>query len=324
MLYPLKFLPILKERLWGGTRLSSVLGHCFPKKNVAYGESWEISGVEGSVSVVANGYLAGNNLQELTEIYMADLLGDHVYERFGCEFPLLIKFIDANDVLSVQVHPDDVTAARRHHAYGKTEMWYVIDSESDAQLFSGFNRKVTREELLQQLTNGGFAQLLHSEHVAPGDAFFIPAGRVHTIGKGILLAEIQQTSDITYRLHDWNRLDANGQPRELHTQLALDVIDYEPVVNAKIPAQTANEAQLIKCQYFVVNRLLLTKVRECNYDFIDSFVVYICIDGRVQVDCSGADTQTLCTGQCMLVPAEIKHIFLTPMQQSLILEVYLP
>lgn len=224
-LYPLKFNPILKDKIWGGSKLKTVLNKDFsPLPNA--GESWEISGVEGDVSVVSNGFLEGNNLEELIEIYMGDLVGDHVYENFGIEFPLLIKFIDANDVLSIQVHPDDVLSKERHNAFGKTEMWYVIEADKGSELIVGFNQKVDKDTYIKKLEEGRLEEILNNEPVAKGSCFFIPAGRVHAIGKGILLAEIQQTSDVTYRIYDFNRTDDKGTPRELHTELAVDAIDY--------------------------------------------------------------------------------------------------
>jgi mannose-6-phosphate isomerase len=195
MLYPIKFKPILKDVIWGGTRLRNVLG----KANASdtCGESWEISAIQGKISVVDNGFLKGNNLQEIIEIYMGELLGDHIYEKYGLEFPLLIKFLDANDLLSIQVHPDDELAKERHNAYGKTEMWYIIATEENAKLISGFTKPISKEIYLEHFKNITLPDILNYENVKPGDVFFIPAGRVHAIGSGILLAEIQQTSDIT-------------------------------------------------------------------------------------------------------------------------------
>jgi len=223
-LYPLKFTPIYKDKIWGGNKIKSVLNKDFGGLPNC-GESWELSGVDGNVSVVSNGYLAGNTLEELLEVYMGDLAGDEVYEHFGNEFPLLIKFIDANDDLSIQVHPNDEMAAERHNSYGKTEMWYVLQADKGSKLQSGFNQQVDQEKYLEKLEKTELTDILNFEEVTAGDVFFIPAGRVHAIGRGILLAEIQQTSDITYRIYDYDRRDDKGNPRELHTDLALDAID---------------------------------------------------------------------------------------------------
>jgi len=224
-LYPIKFQPILKDKIWGGPRLKDILNKSTESDKC--GESWEISSVQGNLSIVRNGFLTGNNLQELIEVYMGDLVGDKIYSLFGIEFPLLIKFIDANDILSVQVHPDDELARVRHDAYGKTEMWYIIDAEENAELIAGFNRDLNRETYIRHLQGKTLKEILNFEKVRKGDVFFTPAGRVHAVGAGILLAEIQQTSDITYRIYDWERVDDKGNPRELHTELALDALDFK-------------------------------------------------------------------------------------------------
>ena len=227
MLYPLKFNPLFEERIWGGDQLRRKMDKKLPEGKLI-GESWELSAVPGNVSVVANGKLAGNSLEELIEVYMGELVGDKIYNKFGLLFPLLIKLIDAQDALSIQVHPNDKLALERHNSYGKTEMWYVIDSEKDAELCLGFNRPVTKEEYLRHVADGTLADILARVPVKPDNAYFIPAGAIHAIGKGILIAEIQQTSDITYRVFDWNRVDKNGKGRELHTDLAADAINFAP------------------------------------------------------------------------------------------------
>ena len=224
-LYPLKFDPILKEKIWGGTKLGTVLDKpTGDSENM--GESWEISGVEGNISVVSEGDLKGRTLVELINEYKGELIGEHVYEKFGDKFPLLIKFIDANDDLSIQVHPDDELAQKRHNSFGKTEMWYVVDAEEGATLISGFKKQTNKEEYLRIFEEGNLTDILNSEDVVNDDVFFLPAGRVHTIGKGLLIAEIQQTSDITYRIYDFDRVDKNGVGRELHVEEAVDAIDY--------------------------------------------------------------------------------------------------
>jgi len=223
-LYPLKFKPILKEKIWGGNNLSQLLNKKKTGKKI--GESWEISGVDNNISIVSNGFLKGNNLQEVIEIYMNELVGDKIYDIFGTEFPLLIKFIDAQEDLSIQVHPNNNQAKEKHNAFGKTEIWYVLHAEKEAKLISGFSKELTKDLLHKHLINNTLEETLNYEKVKTGDVFFIPSGRIHSIGKGIVVAEIQQTSDITYRLFDYNRLE-NGKLRELHTQDALDVIDFQ-------------------------------------------------------------------------------------------------
>ena len=321
MLYPLKFKPLYKERIWGGHRLASAMGKKLPE-GVKIGESWEISGVEGDVSVVANGCLKSNNLQELIEVYMGDLVGEKIYDKYGLEFPVLIKLIDAEDVLSIQVHPDDKLAEERHHSYGKTEMWYVIAAEPGASLYVGFNRQVTRQEYLDAVAAGTLPSLLNKVEVKAGDASFIPAGTVHAIGKGLLIAEIQQTSDITYRVDDWGRVDAHGKPRELHTELAVDAIDFgapqdynvtsAPVLNTPV--------QIKECPYFTTNIIQIHGVVERDFTRLDSFVIYICLGGELQV--RGAEGSTsLVRGESTLVPAEEEEIVLEG--QGTVLEVYI-
>ena len=258
-LYPLKFKPIIKDKIWGGTRLKTVLNK--KTKTDKAGESWEISGYPGSVSQVKNGFLAGNSLEELIEVYMGDLVGDSVFEKFGTLFPLLIKFIDANDILSIQVHPDDKLALEQFGSFGKTEMWYVIQAEAGSEIIVGFNQAVTKESYLSHLNNKTLLSILNKEKTAAGDVFFIPPGRVHAIDKGILLAEIQQTSDATLRIYDFDRVDDKGKPRELHTEKALEAIDFKvyPAYKTNYSKVPDQPNMLATCQYFTTNYFNLTK-----------------------------------------------------------------
>lgn len=323
MLYPLKFKPIFKERIWGGRKIETAFGKKLPEGE-KIGESWELSGVDGDVSVVANGTLKGNNLQELIEIYMGDLVGDKVFEKYGEEFPLLIKLIDADDNLSIQVHPDDELAAERHHSFGKTEMWYVVGHEPDAMLYLGFNQPVDKEKYLKYLEAGTLAELLNAYKVQDGDAYFIPAGTIHAIGKGLLIAEIQQTSDITYRVFDWNRVDPKtGQGRELHTELALDAIEYKSRSDYKTVAAPKVNAPvtLEKCPYFQTNSLIVDGAVERDYADMDSFVIYICLDGNLELEYDGG-TETVKKGETVLIPAELNEVTLKG--QGKVLEVYIP
>ncbi|BDX38338.1 mannose-6-phosphate isomerase [Tenuifilaceae bacterium CYCD] len=323
-LYPLKFKPQFKERIWGGNRLRKELTKAVPREIDKCGESWEISAVQDSVSVVSNGYLAGNDLQELIEVYMGELVGDSVYEEFGVEFPLLIKLIDAQDVLSIQVHPDDETAKRVHHAYGKTEMWYVISADENAEIITGFKRDITREEYLQSLSDGLLKELLNVERVKVGDVFFIPAGRVHAIGKGVMLAEIQQTSDITYRIYDWDRVDSNGKSRDLHNDLAIDVIDFKAVKDPKWTRPNVNNktAELINCEYFTVNRLSFTESIKRDYNALDSFVIFMCLQGEASIIYGNGAAEKISIGETVLLPADIKDVILRPAEKCSILEIF--
>ena len=322
-LYPLQFTPILKERIWGGTRLKTVLGK--KTKTDRCGESWELSGVSGNVSKVANGFLRGNNLQELIEIYMGDLVGDRIYEQFGIEFPALVKFIDAQDDLSIQVHPDNQKSAERHRAYGKTEMWYVMDADKESSLIVGFNQKMDREKYVRALNDRKLKEIMSFEKVSVGDVFFIPAGRVHAIGKGIVLAEIQQTSDVTYRIYDWDRVDADGKSRDLHTKLALDVIDYSLHNEYKTHYQKPHQgtARLIKCPYFTTNIVCFGQPLEKNYQNLDSFVVYICTSGACTIRWGTSERLNIRKGETLLLPAILDKIQLIPSEPTELLEVFM-
>ena len=323
MLYPLKFKPIYKDKIWGGNKLKTILNKDFGALPNC-GESWELSGVEGDVSVVANGFLEGNTLSEIIEIYMSDLLGEKVYEKFGIEFPLLIKFIDANDVLSIQVHPDDKLAVERHHAFGKTEMWYIIQADEGAELISGFNKTINKEIYLKHLEDKTLKNILNVEKVKSGNVFFIPAGRVHAIGSGILLAEIQQTSDVTYRIYDWDILDAQGNSRELHTELALGAINFEHCKNPRenYKANKNVSSNVVECEYFTTNIIELDKPLQKDYNNIDSFVIYMCLEGNVSI-CYNEKIETLKIGETILIPAELKELTLQPIKNAKVLEVYI-
>ncbi len=323
-LYPIKFKPIFHEKIWGGNRMKTILNKDFGKLPNC-GESWELSGVEGNISVVSNGFLAGNDLNEIIEIYMGDLVGEKVYEQFGNEFPLLIKFIDAQDDLSIQVHPDDKLSKKRHNAYGKTEMWYVAGTEEGALINSGFNQEVDRNKYLEYINAGKLSDLLHYDKAEVGDVFFIPAGRVHAIGKGCLVAEIQQTSDVTYRIFDYNRKDDKGNERELHTDLALDAIDfsYSSEYKTRYDIDQNKVSQLVSCPYFTTNIQVFTEETEKDYNQIDSFVIYMTMEGSFEIAWEEG-TETVEMGETVLIPADLESVRLKPKSESVkILEVYI-
>ncbi|AWX45480.1 Mannose-6-phosphate isomerase [Flagellimonas maritima] len=282
-LYPLKFDPILKERLWGGTKLKNVLNKLISSDIT--GESWELSGVDGNISVVVNGELRGTSLQELIQQNGAELLGKSVVERFGSDFPILIKFIDANQDLSIQLHPDDKLAKERHNSFGKTEMWYVMDSDPGAKLIIGFNKNVEKDEYIKSVENGSLLDLMNYEEVNEGDTFFINTGKIHAIGAGVLLAEIQQTSDITYRIFDFNRKDKDGNLRELHTDLALDAIDYSMKDDFKVQYSNENNVinKMVDCPYFKTNFIDLTAEMIQDVTKRDSFTIYMCVGGEAEI-----------------------------------------
>jgi len=325
-LYPLKFYPILKERIWGGARLETLLGKNLEgRKNI--GECWEISAVEENLSVVSNGYLEGNDLQDLIEIYMGELLGEKVFDRFGLEFPLLIKYIDAHDDLSIQVHPSDEVAEERHHANGKTEMWYALEGEGNGMLINGFDKDTNQDEFLGKLEDNSLGELFHYEKVSKGDVFYIPAGRVHAIGKGNLLAEIQQTSDVTYRIFDYLRVDKEGKQRELHLDLALDVIDYSKVQEPRSEYSLSKNVPvgLVKCPYFETNMLVVDLPLPRDYYPLDSFVILMGVEGVFRIEGQGFDPETIYKGETVLIPASLTNLNLVPVNgETRILEIYIP
>ena len=323
MLYPLKFRPLFFEKIWGGHKIEKLLG-----KNIGKlancGESWELSGISGKESEVSDGILAENTLSELVEIYMGDMVGEKVFDRYGNDFPLLVKFIDAQDDLSVQVHPDDELAALRHGTNGKTEMWYVVDADAGSGLYVGFKEGVTKQQYLQTVADGTVDSLLVFYPAKPGDVFFIPAGTVHALGKGVMVAEIQQSSDVTYRIFDWNRVGSDGKGRQLHTLEAEDAlhfddktaykVDYEKAVNKTVP--------VINCNQFNVNVIEFDKTLEKVYAKIDSFVIYVCLEGSANVVYEG-EAQRLTKGEVMLVPAIATELAMVPEGRTKMLEVYI-
>lgn len=322
-LYPLKFDPIFKPVIWGGSDICKFKNISPPMDGI--GESWEISCVKNNISVISNGELAGTSLEELLSKTKSQLVGEKIYEKYGDTFPLLIKFIDAHDNLSIQVHPNDDLARKRHNSFGKTEMWYAINANPGAFLYSGFAKKITPEEYIERIKNDTFIETLKKHEVKPGDVFFIPAGRVHAIGAGCFIAEIQQTSDITYRIYDYNRADAQGKPRELHTELAKDAIDYtvhdsyrtmyEPCINQPV--------KLVSCPYFTTNLLDIDRPIERKYHHFDSFVIYICIKGDSMVNDDKGNVIPFHRGESLLIPAVTKTVEVIPSAYTKILETYI-
>ena len=320
-LYPLKFSPISKYRMWGGDKLNTILNKQFEQQQI--GESWEISDVKGEQTLVANGSLSGKTLKELISTYQSNLVGKNVYDRFGTDFPLLIKFIDAKTPLSIQVHPHDHIAKERHDSFGKNEMWYIMDADDEAEIIVGFNKELTKESYAEKLQSETVLEVLNKEQTSAGDAFYIPTGRVHAIGAGVLLAEIQQTSDVTYRIYDYNRVDkATGETRELHNDLALDVIDFSvhDSYKTKYDNKPNTSNQLIHTDYFRSNILTIDQSIKKDYSDIDSFVIYICTEGALELTTSQG-AYSLTKGETLLLPACVNYIVLEPYQQSELLEV---
>jgi len=322
-LYPLKFKTIFKDKIWGGQKIKTYLHKDFGDLPNC-GETWEISGVKSDVSVVANGPLAGERLDQLLEKYKGGLVGEKVYKHFGNIFPLLVKFIDANEDLSIQVHPNDELAKKRHNSFGKTEMWYVIEADPGSTLIAGFNKELTEQEYLDKFNSGHLTDILNKEDIKAGDVFFLPAGRVHTIGKGLLIAEIQQTSDITYRIYDFDRVDDKGNKRELHVEEALAAIDYKhhPEYKTKYQPQENETVELVTCPYFTTNLLDFTESTEKDYSALDSFVIYVCLEGAFEVKYDGS-AYPVKMGDCILLPKSIDKVQLETVEGFKILESYI-
>jgi mannose-6-phosphate isomerase len=322
-LYPLKFKPQAKATVWGGNKLRTLFNKSFPAAG-KIGESWELSAVQRSLSVVTNGFLKGNTIEELTEVYLGELVGEKNYDRFGIEFPVLVKLIDAAETLSVQVHPDDETARIRHNAYGKTEMWHVLQADSGAGLYVGFNRHLTATEFYDRVQNNTLLETLNFVEVKPGDTFFITPGTIHAIGKGIVLAEIQQTSDITYRIYDWGREHDPATARAMHVEQAIDIIDYAKKTEAKIDyaARTNEPVELVDSPYFVTNLVTINRPLARNLSGNGSFVIYVCTDGAATIQYANG-SETVAKGETLLIPAAIADFTLLPAPDAKLLETYL-
>lgn len=319
-LYPIKFKPISQYRIWGGNNLNEVLSQDLQMDNL--GEIWSISGVEGHVSLVENGALKGKSLNELIQEFKEELVGENVWEKFPNEFPLLIKFIDAAKPLSVQVHPNDELAKNRHNSFGKTEMWYIMETDQNAELIIGFQENITPDKFQQHLAAESLEEVLNKVPVSKGDLIYLPSGRVHAIGAGVILAEIQQTSDITYRIYDYNRMEKDGKKRELHTELALDAIDFNPIDEIKT-AYTKSENQLeplLNSPYF--NTQIFSGNEELSLQNNQEMRIYICTEGqlKIQTESGGIELKKY---ESALIPASIKEFKIIPSQATLI-EVRVP
>ncbi|MGM9759245.1 MAG: type I phosphomannose isomerase catalytic subunit [Parabacteroides sp.] len=323
MLYPFTFEPILKKIIWGGSDICPFKGITPVQEGI--GESWELSHVEGNYSVVANGELKGQSLDDLIRTYGKQLLGEHVMEQFGTTFPLLIKFIDARDNLSIQVHPNDELAKERHNSFGKTEMWYVVKAAPGATLYSGFSQQINADEYVKRVENNTIMDVLQRYDVNEGDVFFLPAGRVHAIGSGCFIAEIQQTSNITYRIYDYNRKDASGKGRELHTELAKDAIDYTlyPDYRTHYKAHTNATVQLADCKYFTTNLIDLDTLMVRDFSALDSFVVYICMEGQASIRDNKDNEIFVHQGQTVLIPADTDVVTISPAPGAKFMETFI-
>ena len=317
-IYPLQFYPIFKERIWGGTKLKTVLNK--PIASEITGESWELSTVEGDVSVVSNGALKGNSLNDIINADPEAILGTEVYKRFGKQFPLLFKYLDAREDLSIQVHPNDELAQKRHNSFGKTEMWYILQADTDARIIVGFKKQSNAAEYLENLKNKTLLSILEDVKVKSGDVFFLETGTVHAIGAGLVVAEIQQTSDITYRLYDFDRVDDKGNSRELHVDLALDAINYNKIETHKKYDSIQNLSNsIVDCPYFTTNFLPLKGIFSVNKTG-NTFTVYMCVEGNFEIEYEGEKFQYK-KGDTILIPAAMKTFTLNG--EASILEIYI-
>ncbi len=322
-MYPLKFEPILKTIVWGGEKIAPYKEIETEQKHI--GESWELSGVAGNESVVADGPLKGKTIAQLVKEYKGELVGKHVYDNTGDEFPLLIKFIDALSDLSIQVHPNDELAAKRHNgSKGKTEMWYVVAADEGAHLLTGLTEKITPEEYAAKVADGTITDVLARYEVHPGDVFFLPAGRIHAICGGCFIAEIQQTSNITYRIYDYGRLGLDGKPREVHTELAKDAIDYTvyPDYRTQYTPEKDTEVEVVSCKYFTTSIYDLTLPYAKDLSEIDSFMVVMCLEGRGTLEVDGEEV-SVHQGETVLIPASADDVCFVPEDGMKVLTSYI-
>jgi mannose-6-phosphate isomerase len=316
--YPLQFEPILKERIWGGEKLKTVLHK--PITSKITGESWELSTVEGDVSVVANGECKGKTLTDIINEYPNEILGTAVHARFGKQFPLLFKYLDAREDLSIQVHPNDELAKKRHNSFGKTEMWYIMQADEDARIIVGFKENSNANDYLENLKNKTLLSILDDVKVKSGDVFFLETGTVHAIGAGLVVAEIQQTSDITYRLYDFDRVDAEGNTRELHVDLALEAINYNTVKTKKEYSKSINESNtIVDCPYFTTNFIPLEDEISVTKSG-KTFTVYMCVEGTFEIEYDNSKLQYK-KGDTILIPAAMNTFILNG--KASILEIYI-
>lgn len=319
---PLKFQPLFKYRIWGGDKLKTKLHKTYEGDNI--GESWEISDVPNDETKVLEGDFKGYTLKQLITEYKGEFLGESVYQSFGDAFPLLIKFIDAKTPLSIQVHPNNEIAKTRHNSFGKNEMWYIMQADKDAEIIVGFEKEVNKTQFQKHLKDNTLLDVMHHETVKKGDAFYIPTGRIHAIGAGVLLAEIQQTSDVTYRVYDYERVDkTTGKTRDLHTDLAVDVLDFEvqDQYHSDYKKKKNKSNSLVYSPYFKSHFLKIRGGVTKDYSKIDSFVIYICVSGTLDI-IYNSQTQTLNKGETILLPAAINEVQLIS-NRAKVLEVYM-
>lgn len=324
VLYPLPFFPIYKDKIWGGDKVKTILNKDFsPLKNC--GEMWLLSGCENDVSLVSDGPLAENDLNELLEIFFDDLIGDKRFDDKNVKFPLLVKVIDSQSWLSIQVHPDDAMAKSLGYDNGKSEMWYILDAEPGAKIIAGFNKVVTRQEYEKHVEENTLEEILNYIPVEKGDTIYIPAGLVHALGPGLLVAEIQQPSDITYRISDWNRVDAEGKPRELHLELATQAIDFSedgcPRIIKNREYQQNTRIELVNCEYFNTNVIVVTDKLDFTFDTEDTFIAFMAVEGSGSIT-SNSITTNIKRGEVVLLPAMLEDYSISADEPLKLIEMY--
>ncbi len=313
-LYPFLFEPNLHSVIWGGNQLRPYKG--LDSTDEPIGESWEVSAVPTSTSIIANGTLKGKDLISAINEQPDAILGKKVNEKYNGQLPLLVKFIDAKRDLSIQVHPNDEMAMREHGKMGKSEMWYVIKADEGAHLYAGFKQNITPYEYQKRVEDGSITEVLADHQVKAGDVFYLPAGRVHAICGGILLAEVQQSSDVTYRIFDYNRPGLDGKPRELHTELAAKALDYHVIDNYRTEyVETPNNAiQIIDSPYFSVRIMEVSKSFHRDLRKYDSFIITMCIEGDCRIRVRGTGEEILLKqGNSTLIPAAIANYDVIPL-----------
>ena len=322
--YPIKFEPILKEKIWGGDKLNLLYGKG-DSSSLRIGESWELSDVHGNISIVLNGALKGQTIKQLILDYRSEFIGNKVYQLFGDNFPLLFKFIDAAEDLSIQLHPNDKIAKEKHNSFGKTEMWYILEADTDSKIYTGLKNGVNKKDYLSAVKEGKILEVINVDSVNKEDVFFIESGTIHGIGKNTMVAEIQQTSDITYRVYDWGRVNEEGLARELHNDLAIDALDFTKDKSCKVVGvsnKINNPNRLVKNKYFTVNKVNLEDKLEREISKIDSFVVYMCVCGEVELMLND-NIEKIRTGETILIPACVNSVILKTKNEASLLEIYI-
>jgi mannose-6-phosphate isomerase len=321
-LYPMKFTPVIKEKIWGGSKISTLFG-LNDADDKKIGELWVLSAVENNESLVLNGHFAGNTIGEMIEVFMDDVVGEEIYAKYKNEFPLLLKLIDANDYLSVQVHPDDRIAQKKHKLlFGKSEMWYVLQADEGAGIIAGFNQPMDKRKLLKHIHEGTLKNTLNFESMKAGDMIYIPAGMVHAICPGLLIVEIQQSSDVTYRLYDWDRTNEDGIVRELHIEDAADAInfDLQPKVIRQFNPEMNRTTSMMETPFFSASLIQLNQIVEKNLEIMDAFVIFFCIEGKFDLHYDQGSL-SVDAGECVLVPALTDKVYIHPKQSAKIIEI---